>query len=108
MAVVVNHRGAPPEGIDPRFDVSAGFMRFFGAVCTVPTVERVGIADGDDCLDVWILLGEDDESEEERIYGYLQSYRALGEAPSVDAHVLTSDERAHAFPGDVAIVFERA
>jgi hypothetical protein len=83
-------------------------LRFFGAVCTVPTVARVGIADGDDCLDVWILLGEDDESEEERIYGHLQACRAVGEGPSVDAHVIAADEGAQAFPREVAIVFERA
>ena len=83
-------------------------MRFFGAVCTVPTVERVGIADGDDCLDIWILLRDDDESEEERIYGHLQAYRSRREGPSVDAHVIAPDEGPHAFPRDVTIVFERA
>jgi hypothetical protein len=83
-------------------------MSFFGAICTVPTVERVGLANSDDLLDVWILLGKDDEAEEERIYHHLQVYRAGGGAPSVDAHVIAPDEGPHAFPGDVAIVFDRA
>ena len=107
MAVAHSRRGVPQEGLGPRYDVSAGFLRFFGAVCTVSTVARVGIAEGDDCLNVWILLGGDDESEEERIYGHLQVYRARGEGPSVDAHVIAPDEGTHAFPRDVAIVFER-
>lgn len=108
MAVAHSRRGAPQEDTGARFDVSASFMRFFGAMCTVVTVTRVGIADGDDCLDVWILLADDDESEEEKIYGHLQAYRALGGGPSVDLHVIGSDEGEHMFPRDVAVVFERA
>ena len=108
MAVAHSRQGAPLEGVNPRFDVSAGFLRFFGAICTVSTVARVGIADGDDCFDVWILLRDDDESEEEKIYGHLQAYRARGDGPSVDAHVIASDEGTDMFPRDVAIVFERA
>jgi len=108
MAVAHSHRGAPLEGVDPRFDVSAGFMRFFGAMCTVSTVSRIGIADGDDCLDIWIRLGDDDESEEEKIYGHLQDYRFRRERPSVDLHVIGSEEGPNLFPRDVAIVFDRA
>jgi hypothetical protein len=107
MAVAQSRHGAPLAGVDPRFDVSAGFMQFFGATCTVSTVARVGIADGDDCLDVWILLRDDDESEEEKIYGHLQGYRARGQRPSVDLHVIGSDEGTDIFPRDVTIVFER-
>ena len=107
MAVAHSRRGVPLEGVDPHFDVSVGFMRLFHAVCTVPTVTRVGIADGENCLDVWILLGDDDESEEERIYGHLQAYRARREGPSVDVHVIGSDEAADVFPRDVATVFGR-
>jgi len=52
-------------------------------------------------------VSDDDEAEEERIYGHLQAYRARAEGPSVDAHVIGSEEETRTFPRDVAIVFER-
>jgi hypothetical protein len=108
MAIASDHSGASPTNLDTRFDVSARFMNLFGAICGVSSVDRIGIAEGDEHLDVWIFLGRDGEAEEERIYSHIQAYRALGSRPSVDAHVVGPDEGAFAFPEDVAIVFERA
>jgi len=108
VAIASSHSGASPADLDTHFGVSARFMNLFGAICAVSSVERIGLADGEEWLDVWVLLSRDDETEEERIYRHLQAYRALGGTPSVDVHVVTAGEHPGAYPEDVAIVFERA
>ncbi len=107
MAIASSDHDTPSVEVGTRFDVSARFMKLFGAVCSVPIVQRVAIDDGNDCLDLWILLRHDDDAEEELIYRHLQAYRAARSRPSVDAHVVTVSERPEAFPGDIPVVFER-
>src|SRR5690348_3784162 len=108
MAIASNQQGAPASEVGVHFDVSAQFMKLFGAVCSVPTVDRVAIDDADEYLDLWILLGKDDEALEEQIYQHLQAYRAVRGRPSVDAHVVTANEGPARFPGSIPVVFERA
>lgn len=108
MAVASSYQGSPASEVGAHFDVSARFMQLFGAVCSLHVVDRVAIDDADEYLDLWILLGEDDEAQEEQIYRHLQAYRAVRGRPSVDAHVVTATEGPSAFPTSVPIVFERA
>jgi len=107
MAVASSDHGlSGAEGGAP-LELSARFMKLFGAVCSVPTVDRVAIDDGDEHLDLWILLGEDDEAQEEQIYRHLQAYRAVRGRPAVDAHVVTAHEGSRSFPSHIPVVFER-
>src|SRR3954463_10445152 len=107
MAIAPNHQGAAVSDMGTHFELSARFMRLFGVVCSVPTVDRVAIDDGDEILDLWILLGEDDEAQEEQIYRHLQAYRAVKGRPAVDAHVVTACEGSRSFPSHIPVVFER-
>jgi hypothetical protein len=108
MAIASGNQGPSAADVGAQFDVSSRFMKLFGAVCSVPIVERVAIDDSDDHLDLWILLREDDEAQEEQIYRHLQVYRADRGRPPIDAHVVSASEHRQAFPIEIPVVFERA
>jgi hypothetical protein len=108
MAIASRDHASSGGETGEHFDVSAMFMQLFGAVCSVPTVDRVAIDHSDDYVDLWILLGDEDESQEELIYRHLQAYRTARGRPSVDAHVVTASEGPAAFPTRIPVVFERA
>ena len=84
------------------------FMQFFGEVCTVPTVHRVGISrDGSDGVTVWVRLSQDNEQNEERIYRALQACRAESPELLIDLHVVFADQPDEVFPKDAIILFTR-
>lgn len=85
------------------------YLRFFGSVCSVPTVVRVGTVTEGAVLHFWVQLSDDDERGQHVIYDALRRYRA---GPSdkkipLDLHVVFADEDDSAFPREAEIDFAR-
>jgi hypothetical protein len=85
------------------------YLRFFGTVCSVRTVARVGTVLEDGVVHLWVQLSDDDEDGQNVIYDALRRYRASPSEKkmSLDLHVVFADEDASAFPPHTEIDFAR-
>jgi len=89
-------------------DAPPAFLQFFGDVCSIPAVQRVGISrDGAAGLTIWIRLQQDDEQQEERMYRALQACRAESPDMLLDLHVVFPDQPDDLFPPDALVLFTR-
>lgn len=101
-------------GLDPRSltqNVPAeldAFLQFFGEVCAVPSVSRVGLGPQGAALDFWVRLNRDNEADEATVYDAIQRYRASVDAVFIDLHVIFADEAETAWPTSVRTIFARA
>ena len=106
--MAIAHSEVQPFQAPGSVDRTTALLRFYGAVCTIPSVRRIGVFPTSPILDFWVQLGEDNEDDERRIYLALHELDALRLGPSVDLHVVFAGEPEHAFPRDAAVVFERS
>jgi hypothetical protein len=92
------------EGAPPELDA---FLQFFGEVCAVPSVSRVGIGPQGVAFDFWVRLSQNDDSDEDDVYLALQRYRAGDGSMPIDLHVIFPDESDAAWPSSVKTIFTR-
>lgn len=90
---------APPE--------LGAFLQFFGEVCAVPSVSRVGIGRQELAFDFWVRLSRDEAGDEDAVYLALQRYRANDDSMPIDLHVIFPDETDAAWPSSVKTIFTR-
>lgn len=91
---------APPE--------YAAFLQFFGTMCSIPAVSRVGLGAEGAAIDVWVRLTSDDDQSQDALYAALQKFRADGDGTLIDLHVIFPDEDDAAWPCTARVIFTRA
>src|SRR6266536_4539178 len=82
-------------------------LRLFGAVCSIPSVRRVGITWDGGSLDFWVFAHGATEEDEQRLYLHLRAYRAIPSTAAVDLHFIPLDEMDENLLPPVDILFER-
>jgi hypothetical protein len=89
-------------------DVRA-FLRFFGTLCSIPTVERIGYVFEGGQVHHWVRLNDDDEDGQNAIYDALRRFQAAeGVAVgTTELHVVFADEDPLAFPPEADVLFVR-
>jgi hypothetical protein len=90
---------APPE--------LAAFLQLFGTMCSIPAVATVGLGTQGAAIDIWVRLTSDDDESQDALYSALQKFRAGGDGPLVDLHVIFPDEDETAWPSTARVVFTR-
>jgi hypothetical protein len=90
---------APPE-LD-------AFLQFFGEMCAVPSVSRIGIGRQGLAFDFWVRLSRDHDVDEDALYRALQRYRARDDSMPIDLDVIFPDETDAAWPSSVKTIFTR-
>jgi hypothetical protein len=85
------------------------FLRFFGTLCSIPTVERIGWLLEGGQVHHWVQLNDDDEDGQHAIYDALRRFQsAEGVAVgTTELHVVFADEDASVFPPEADILFVR-
>jgi hypothetical protein len=92
--------GVAPEPPGP-------LLRLFGAICSIPSVRRVGITLDGGPLDLWVFTQGETEEDEQRIYLHVRAYRAVPSAAALDLHLIPLDEVDESLLPPVDILFER-
>ena len=89
-------------------DVRA-FLRFFGTLCSIPTVERIGWVFEGGQVHHWVQLNDDDDERQNAIYDALRRFQAAqGVTPgTTELHVVFADEDGSAFPSEADVLFIR-
>jgi hypothetical protein len=82
-------------------------LRLFGAVCSIPSVRRVGITWDGGSLDFWVFTRAATVEDEQRLYLHLRAYRAMPSTPALDLHFIPLDEVDENLLPPVEILFER-
>lgn len=90
-----------------RGEIPTALMKLYGAICTNPSVRRIGFTSESLATDLWVELADDDEAHEAMIYDALIDYRASREGQPLDLHVVFAGEGDGAFPNDARVVFEQ-
>jgi len=106
MAVALLHPSSQIQDISPAV---TDYLRFFGTVCSVQSVARVGTVVEGAVLHLWVDLSDDDERGQNVIYDALRRYQASehAHAVTVDLHIVFADEDETAFPSNVELDFVR-
>jgi hypothetical protein len=92
--------GALPEPPSP-------LLRLFGAICSIPSVRRVGVTLDGGPLDFWVFTRGATEEEEQRLYLHLRAYRATPNTAALDLHLIPLDEVDEHLLPTVDVLFER-
>lgn len=85
------------------------FLQFFGTLCSIPVVRRIGCVFEGALMHQWVQLSDDDEAGQDAIYDALRRFQTaegtwLG---SSELHIVFADEDDSAFPADAEILFVR-
>jgi hypothetical protein len=107
MAVEALDTLFPKQGPSP---VANAFLRFYGVVCSIPSVQRVGLDIENLIWNVWVRLDNGNEADEDAVYTALQRYRAgaaTEERVDIDLHVIFPDEPESAWPSSIKPIFVR-
>jgi hypothetical protein len=93
------------RGIDPEV---IAFQQFFGTLAANPSVLLIGIDSLAGYADLWVRLGDNDESYENAIYAALSAYHATPDVETpIDLHVVFADEAETTFPASIQLLFRR-
>jgi hypothetical protein len=84
------------------------FAHLFGAICTVPSVERVALSADADSLDLWVLLREESIEDETRIILLERDYQQADGTLPLEVHVFPLTEVAAQDLPAADVLFERA
>lgn len=89
-------------------DVRA-FLRFFGTLCSIATVERIGYVFEGGQVHHWVQLNDDEEDGQNAIYDALRRFQATEgiAVGTTELHVIFADEDASAFPSEADVLFVR-
>jgi hypothetical protein len=89
-------------------DVRA-FLRFFGTLCSISTVERIGYVFEGAQIHHWVQLNDDDEDGQNAIYDALRRFQAAEgiAVGTTELHVVFADEDASASPSEADVLFVR-
>lgn len=95
--------------VQDRSPGARAFLRFFGTLCSIPTVQRIGCVIEGAAIHHWVQLNDDDEAGQDLIYDALRRFQTaegtwLGGA---ELHVIFAGEPESAFPSDADILFQR-
>lgn len=82
-------------------------LRLFAAICALPAVGRIALTRDGSAVTLWVLLTEDDEQAEHRIYEAEGQYLASEATPDVELRVIFADEDESAFPVNAPVLFSR-
>ena len=85
------------------------FLRFYGTVCSVPSVSRFATQYEAATFNCWVKLSDDDEAAQDAIYDALRRYLTadIDRACQVELHVLFADEDISVIPADADTFFVR-
>lgn len=102
---VASLNSEPAQGGSP--EPPSPLLRLFGAICSIPSVRRVGITLDGGPLDLWIFTRAETEEDEQRIYLQLRAYRAIPSTAALDLHLIALDETDETLLPPIDILFER-
>lgn len=85
------------------------FLRFFGALCSIPAVERIAVVPEGGVVHHWVQLNNDSDEAQDAIYDALRRFQATEGVlvGSSDLHIVFADEDASAIPSDAEVIFAR-
>lgn len=85
------------------------FLRFFGTLCSIPSVVRVACELEGAIIRHWVQLGDDDEAGQDAIYDALRRFQAAeGTVPGTsEVHIIFADEDESAIPATAEVLFVR-
>src|SRR5262245_58362600 len=91
---------------DERPELDA-FLQFFGEVCAIASVSRVGIGRQGLAFDFWVRLHREDDVDEDAVYRTVQRYRAREDSLPIDLNLIYPDENDAVWPSSVKTIFTR-
>ena len=85
------------------------FLRFFGILCSITSVQRIDSLLEGGTLHLWLRLNDDNDAGQDAVYEALRRYQSakgvlIGET---ELHVIFADEDASAFPVNSETLFVR-
>ena len=85
------------------------FLRFFGTLCSIPTVDRIGRVVEGALIHHWVKLNDDDEAAQDAIYDALRRFLAdeSTRTGTAELHIVFADEDLSAFPPEADVIFIR-
>jgi hypothetical protein len=85
------------------------FLRFFGTLCSIPVVQRIGCTMEGALLHHWVQLNDDDEAGQDAIFDALRRFQTAEDTwlGGTELHLTFADEGDSAFPPEADILFVR-
>lgn len=95
--------------LEDRSPATRAFLRFFGALCSTPAVERIAVVLEGGVVHQWVQLNDDSDEGQDAIYDALRRFQVTAGVAvgSTDLHIIFADENASAIPSDAEVLFAR-
>ncbi|MCC7371494.1 MAG: hypothetical protein IT306_23950 [Chloroflexi bacterium] len=94
--------------IHDRSPATRAFLRFFGTLCSIPTVERIACDMDRGTLHYWVKLNSDSEAGQNAMYDAWRRLLASDDVQlGAELHVIFTDEGDEVIPSDADVIFVR-
>jgi hypothetical protein len=107
MAVRSSHPTRTQGILGSMPDAIRAFARLFSAICSIGSVQKVGLSSDEAQIDLWVLMRESASADEERIYLLERDYRKTVGAFPLELHVIPLDAIDERNLPPAETVFER-